>query len=277
MSEDIDLAIGREYLGFPGELSKSQVSNRLRRVSKNFVVGPFLADLKDAITRMGIPLEMLKISTNDDGIPTQDPVQVYIKYPSMFEEDDYLLPQVLLEISGRSNNTAVAKRRINSIIDLSIPNRVMAMPDFEVSAIQPERTFIEKVCLLHEEFNKSRGEIRFNRMSRHLYDLYMMCDKGIDRIVLEDEELFKNIIRHRFIYNRIDGVDYNSETPGHFAIIPPGESLKYWERDYRNTISKMIYGELRPGFKEIISRISRLNADLNAMLWDEVPVFKSGK
>ena len=150
------------------------------------------------------------------------------------------------------------------------------MPEFDVTAVQPKRTFIEKVCLLHEEFNKSHGEIRSKRMSRHLYDLYTMCEQGIDKQVLTDEELFKGIIRHRFIYNRVDGVDYNTETPRHFAIIPPGDSLRQWEQDYRNTIEKMIYGEMRPSFQTIIERIQALNEDLNRMEWKEIPVFKSG-
>jgi len=277
MSEDIDLAIGREYLGFSGELSKSQVSNRLRRASKEFIVGPFLDDLKVAISRGGIPLDGLDISTNDNGIPTQDPVQIYIRYRTLYEEDDYLLPQVMLEISGRSSDLALEKRRINSFFDAAIPNKEKALPEFEVTAIHPRRTFIEKVCLLHEEFNKRHGEIRSKRMSRHLYDLYMMCGKGVDKLVLEDEALFKQIIHHRFIYNRIDGVDYNTETPGHFAIIPPGESLKQWEQDYRNTIAKMIYGAERPDFETIIARIGKLNGDLNAMHWKEIPVFNPGK
>ena len=277
LSEDIDLAIDRKYLGFPGELSKSQVSNRLRRASKEFIVGRFLNDLKEAITLGGIPVDSLDITTNDNGIPTQDPVQVYIQYRSLFEEDEYLRPQVMLEISGRSSDLALEKRRVNSLMDAAIPDRGNALPEFEVTAVHPGRTFIEKVCLLHEEFNKSHGEIRSKRMSRHLYDLYMMCGKGVDRLVLEDEELFKQIIHHRFIYNRIDGVDYNTETPGHFAIIPPGESLKQWEQDYRNTIAKMIYGAERPGFEAIIARIRKLNEDLNAMKWEEVPVFNPGR
>lgn len=36
-SEDIDIAINREFLGFSGELSKTQVSDRLRRASCGFV------------------------------------------------------------------------------------------------------------------------------------------------------------------------------------------------------------------------------------------------
>ena len=36
-SEDIDIAISREYLGFAGELSRTQVSDKLRRAACSFV------------------------------------------------------------------------------------------------------------------------------------------------------------------------------------------------------------------------------------------------
>ena len=277
LSEDIDLAVNRSYLGFEGELSKNQVSNRLRRASKSFILGQFMDDLKRMIPQVGIPLEMLEISNNDNGIPTQDPVQIHIKYPSVYEQDDYLLPQVMLEITGRSFEEALSKASVKSMVDAYIPNKELSIPSFDVTVVEPRRTFIEKVCLLHEEFNKSHGEIRNQRMSRHLYDLYMMSERGIDKEVMASEELFKDIISHRFIYNRVDGVDYNTERPGTFAIIPPGENLRLWERDYRNTIEKMVYGENRPDFETIITRIRQLNEDLNRMEWKDVPVFVANK
>ena len=36
-SEDVDITINREFLGFPGELSKTQISDKLRRASCTFV------------------------------------------------------------------------------------------------------------------------------------------------------------------------------------------------------------------------------------------------
>lgn len=36
-SEDIDVAVSREYLGFGDELSKTQISDKLRRASCTFV------------------------------------------------------------------------------------------------------------------------------------------------------------------------------------------------------------------------------------------------
>ena len=276
-SEDLDLAIDPSLLGFGENLSKSQVSNRLRRASKGFIEGRFLNDLKESVTKGGLPIDSLSFSSNSNEIPTQDPVQIYIEYPTLFPEDDYISHRIVLEITGRSNRNALEECRVHPMVEDYLPKDSVVKSDVKVVSVLPKRTFIEKVCLLHEEFNKSHGAIRSARMSRHLYDLYKMCGRGIDKIVLSEEALFKDIIRHRFIYNRIDGVDYNTETPGHFAIIPPGESLKQWEQDYRNTIAKMIYGDERPDFDSIIARIRKLNEDLNAMRWNEIPVFNPGK
>jgi hypothetical protein len=126
----------------------------------------------------------------------------------------------MLEVSGRSYKAAVSRRKVCSLMDERLPGNAFSSSPFMVFTVEPERSFIEKVCLLHEEFNKSPGDIRSYRMSRHLYDLFMMCNnkKRINEKALANEE-------HRFIYyNRIDGVDHNTETPGHFNILPPGIS-----------------------------------------------------
>lgn len=44
-SEDIDIAIDREFLGLTGELTKTQISDKLRRASCSFV----RTDLKTAV------------------------------------------------------------------------------------------------------------------------------------------------------------------------------------------------------------------------------------
>ena len=266
-SEDIDLAINPELLGFGEHLSKNQVSGKLRKAGKLFILGRLSGDILQALQETGIPVDELTVDNNDNGVPTQDPTQVYISYPSVFHEDEYIAPRIVLEITGRANKAALTRREIKSLMDQKLPTGSESEDSFMVTTVEPLRTFIDKVCLLHEEFNKSHGEIRSHRMS----------ERGIDKEVMASEELFKDIISHRFIYNRVDGVDYNTERPGTFAIIPPGENLRLWERDYRNTIEKMVYGENRPDFETIITRIRQLNEDLNRMEWKDVPIFVANK
>lgn len=68
----------------------------------------------------------------------------------------------------------IEKKAINAAIDAHFIKAPFAEKPFEVNAVIPERTFLEKVFLLHEEFKKN--EVRVERMSRHIYDLAMMMD-----------------------------------------------------------------------------------------------------
>lgn len=274
-SEDIDLAINPEILGFTDNLSKNQVSNKLRRAGKSFTTGPFIKNLSDALLKIGIPQNALIISNNDDGGSTQDPVQVFLEYKSLFPEDNYIAPKVMLEITARANKMALTKKEISALSNSTFP--IEDLSKIVVTTIKPERTFVEKICLLHEEFKKPEEKIRHERMSRHLFDIYMMCKQGIDKEALQQEKLFTGIIRHRFIYNRIDGVDYNSETPGNFDIIPPGKNLELWRKDYNEMLNGMIYAKDKPTFDDIISRLKELNKALNQMQWNDIPHFQPGE
>lgn len=60
--------------------------------------------------------------------------------------------------------------------------------EFEVRAVLPQRTFLEKVFLLHEEFAKPKENIRIERMSRHLYDIGQIMDTPIANEALQDKQ-----------------------------------------------------------------------------------------
>ena len=276
-SEDIDLVVEKELLGFSGELSKNQVSDRLRRKAKEFSVGTLAPDIVDGLHRLGVPDGSFSMKVNDSGIPTQDPIQIEFAYDSIFESDSYIRPTVLVEISGRSLNLALAECGISSIVGEVLQTGPFHQEPFKMRTVLPERTFIEKVCLLHEEFRQPQHKIRSERMSRHLYDLCMMENAGVGVLARQNEGLFKDIIKHRFIYNRIDGVDYNTEQPGQFDIIPRGAFNDSWKKDYEETMSKMIYGKNRMSYMDIRFTLEFINERLNDMKWKEVPHFEPGK
>lgn len=268
-SEDIDLALSNKLLGFPEKLTKNQISGNLRKASKSFILDTLLCDIEKRLNKFCMPGNELIYETNRNDIPTQDPIQIYIKYPSVYEQEEYISHRIMLEISGRSNNVSISERKVESFLDSALPQNPFKQKSVTTLSVNPERTFIEKICLLHEEFNQNKRPIRHERMSRHLYDLYMMAEHGIDEISLNDETLFKSIIQHRFLYNRIDGVDYNTENPGRFNIIPPEGIIGLYEKDYDNTMTKMIYSTQKPTFKQIIEKICSLNNNINNLNWAE--------
>ena len=54
-SEDVDIAINREYLGLAGELTKIQISDKLRRASCSFVRESLSKEIGEQLLNLGIP------------------------------------------------------------------------------------------------------------------------------------------------------------------------------------------------------------------------------
>lgn len=54
-SEDVDIAINREFLGFSGELTRTQISDKLRRVSCSFVRTELRKAVESGLLELGIP------------------------------------------------------------------------------------------------------------------------------------------------------------------------------------------------------------------------------
>lgn len=185
-SEDIDIAIDREFLGFSGTLSKSQISDKLRRAACSFVRDTMQHDLAEQLHNNGISEDKFKVNVNITPVTTTDPEVININYDSALsflidgiDGDRYILPKVKVEVSGRSMSEPVSDIAINSMIDQVYPKVPFAEPKFTVRAVLPERTFLEKLFLLHEEFAKPKDLIRVERMSRHLYDIGQMLKTPI--------------------------------------------------------------------------------------------------
>lgn len=257
-SEDVDIAINREYLGFGRELSKTQISDKLRRASCAFTRGVLTDELRNQLLHLGIDGSLFSIPINISAVTTTDPETIEIHYTSDYEEDSYISKRVLIEVSGRSMSEPMERIPINSIISNMYPTASFADENFEVNAVSPKRTFLEKAFLLHEEFHKLNSEIRVDRMSRHLYDLGKLSETQIAKEALADTELYFSIIDHRRKFIGLKGFDYNTLNPQSISFIPPDNVVVKWKEDYKKMQSSMIYGKSL-SFEDLIERIKELN------------------
>jgi len=141
-SEDIDIAINREYLGFSGELTKGQI-RKLRRKSHDFVLNEMSNIISSEFERYGIDNRLLKIEVENTKISDQDPEIVKITYQSVFDELSYIPRRVLIEIGARSLLEPSEGKEIKSIIDENYPESSFTEKSFIVKTIYPEKTFQE--------------------------------------------------------------------------------------------------------------------------------------
>ena len=268
-SEDIDIAIDREYLGFSGTLSKTQISDKLRRAASSFVRDAMQHDLSEQLYKDGISKEKFKVNVNITPISTTDPEIININYDSVLsfsidgmDGNRYILPKVKVEVSGRSMSEPVCDIAIDSMIDQVYPKTPFAEPKFMVRAVLPERTFLEKIFLLHEEFAKPKDLIRVERMSRHMYDIGQMLKTPIAERAINDTDLYRQVVEHRRTFIGLRDFDYDSLYPATLNIIPPASVAEQWKDDYENMRMHMIYGESVP-FEELVKELAELNSTIN--------------
>lgn len=264
-SEDVDLAIDREFLGFTGELSKSQ-RTELRKAASNYISGPFLEALKTKFQENGfteIKLEIVEAKDSD-----QDPRIIEVYYPNLIPAPGYLQPKVSVEIGCRSLREPFTERTFGSLIDEIYADKPFAEQPIKVPTVNPERTFLEKIFLLHEEFQKPIAKIRVDRLSRHLYDVYHLSKTEFVNKALNSKELYETIVSHRHKFTKIGGIDYDLHNPKSINPIPVSTIIEAWEKDYKIMVEQMIYEPNPPSFEMVLAEFESLKNKLRNLDWE---------
>lgn len=262
-SEDVDLAIDPKFFGFEGELKKKDIT-ALRKAANQYISNTLYPELIQKMIEKGFTnLNWDIINTQESD---QDPKIILMYYPNVIESVGYIQPKVQIEIGCRSLREPQKIVEFNALVDEYYPNTSFAMPKIKVPTVVPERTFLEKIFLLHEEFSKPKQAIRIERLSRHLYDIYQLSKTQIKQKALNDVELYEIIVNHRHNFTRISKVDYNKHQPQTINPIPPTEVIKEWEADYNTMLTEMIYDEA-PTFAELIESLKQLKTEINNLKW----------
>jgi len=265
-SEDIDLALDKEFFeGFEGDISKTQIG-KLRKVAGAYTTGTFFEELKNEFQKKGFKELDFKVIGADDS--DQDPRIIEIYYPNIIAQpSEYILPRVQLEVTCRSLREPFSVQTFGSLVDEVYAGREFAEPLFEVPTVNPERTFLEKVFLLHEEFHRPAEKRRVDRLSRHLYDVYQLTKSGVTEIAISDKDLYETIVAHRYKFSRVGDIDYNNHNPKTLNPIPPSDIIGEWKADYAKMLEDMIYEESKPTFEQLIDNLNELRANLQALKW----------
>jgi hypothetical protein len=266
-SEDIDLAIDRKYFGFDGVLNRNQISV-LRKTAGVFVDDQFMIMLQEKLNERSFDKVIIEI---EPGERSDRDRTILLKYPNVIVSPGYLSPRIKIEFSCRSLMEPSSPRNFGAILDDAFPHSTFVESPITISVVNPERTMLEKIFLLHEEFQKPAERIRKgDRLSRHLYDTAKISVSEFAEIAFANPQLYQVIVSHRAAFNTIPGVDYSRHAPAKIQIIPPDAVLEEWKRDYAIMTEEMIYEENKPSFEELIVLLNSLNKRINALDWDIV-------
>lgn len=210
---------------------------------------------------MDVKLELEEITTSD-----QDPIIILVNYPNVIESPGYLRPRVQVELGCRSLIEPFSIRTFNSFLDEMYPEASFAKQPIHIPTVDPERTLLEKIFLLHEEFQRPDNKVRVDRMSRHLFDIYKLAASPFAEKVLLNQELYAEIVYHRQLFTKLGGVDYKLHNPGTINPIPPNNLLDAWKKDYSIMQEQMIYAD-SPSFDVMLEAIRSYISKINQLDW----------
>ena len=268
-SEDIDLAISHTFFGV--EKTNKNQRDKLRKAARKYIHESLSAQLDAKLKAMGVTGYSIANVTQVKGKDGEwhpidsdkDPTVILLHYPSIVEETiSYIPPRVKLEISCLSMDEPTEEREIHSLIGESFEGEDTDT-NCKIRTAVPTRTFLEKMFLLAEEFQKEKP--RSVRMSRHLYDLDKLMDSQYGNVALAGRSLYDSIVEHRRTYYALKYVNYDLHDPETISFLIPEAQREAWMADYANMRRFFIYGE-SPEFDVLMQRMEELQVRVRGMM-----------
>jgi len=267
-SEDIDIVIDRDRLGFGGENSPENApSNKqrkkrledLRAACEAAVQTELLPAIQAAVDR-----ELGSGSAEHVRADASDPQTILFIYPSAFAESLlYVSPNVRIELGARSDTEPSQTPQIRPYVADVFPSS-MSDAAFAVKAVAARRTLLEKVCLLHEETFRPADKPRQRRMARHYYDVWSLIRAGVAAEAIAYQGLFERVAEHRPVFFNHTWVDYTQMRRGSMRLVPPPDQRPEWTKDYQAMRLEMFWEDVPP-FDELLEDVARFESELNTI------------
>lgn len=258
-SEDIDLILDWRLVSCEkdepwAERSKNQQDKFNKSVNARTEV--FLSE--SFVPRLEADFRKLLNDCFQISINSADPQTVCFAYPRLFSEGA-ILPIIRLEIGALAAWTPTQEATITSFAAEQYP-QVFQQSRTSLRTVAPERTFWEKVTILHKEAFRTNGKIP-PRYSRHYYDLWCMAQSPVKDAALSDLDLLRQVVAFKDRFYPAGSAHYELAKPGTIRLVPPEDCLPALRTDYDH-MKNMIFGE-KPSFEEILHTIGMIDAEIN--------------
>ena len=192
-------------------------------------------------------------------IDDSDPQTVKIAYPNSFS-DTSILQEIRLEIGALAAWTPVKNASITPYAAEQYA-RLFEQPSTEVLTVLPERTFWEKVTILHREAFRPEDRPFPSRYSRHYYDLYKMMQTPVKDNALSNNDLLERVVKFKDKFYRCPWARYDLAKRGTMKLLPPDYNMAKLRSDYEH-MQNMLFGN-KPSFDEIMNAMAQLEEEIN--------------
>ncbi|MFM0700707.1 nucleotidyl transferase AbiEii/AbiGii toxin family protein [Paraburkholderia sediminicola] len=267
-SEDIDITVFRDDLGQhaePAELEALSGKQRrvrldaIREACQAFIQGDFDAGLRACATesiQQGFKLE----ADPDD----RDGQSLLLWYPAATARaGEYIRSAVKIESGAKSALDPHTTATITPYVADDLPHLDLRVAN--VTTVQPERTFWDKVVILHglRQWYERRGELRHGgqRVSRHYYDAHQLLRSPHAADWMANVALAEDCARHARLFFGSADLGLDLARHGTFTLTPSAAMLDALRRDY-TAMAGMIFSEV-PALNDVLGSVEQVEATIN--------------
>lgn len=259
-SEDIDLILDwRKIITDSSnpwdERSKRKqdiYNKQLNKQASIFYVNELIPALNEELSSKLGKGKWLKIDETNEMV-------INFNYPKNFDLD-YIVPVIRLEIGPLASWTPSHITNIQPFVAEKFPN-IFEYPSTNILTVDVERTFWEKITILHTIANFPIEKKLPRRYARHLYDVYCMANSNIKNLAFNRKELLEKdvIFKQKFYY--AERAHYETATLSSIQLVPNENIIDDLRKDYGN-MKSMIYGNY-PNFDQIIECLRKLQDEIH--------------
>ncbi len=260
-SEDLDITIDHASSGdVLTDPIAANVSNTKRREFSDRMKLYTQQQVQDLIVphlqRQADDLEQVTVKVTGEG----DEIQ--IKYLQVIE-NGYILPHLKLEFGSRSSIEPSALYFIQPDVMAWEVAKQLEFPSITLPVLLAERTFWEKVTLIHAELTRKNPKIILDRYSRHWYDLSQLANHAVGSRALQRLEIRDHVIRTKTALFGISGVNYDQVALGQCQLIPKHDLNLALEQDYTAMLKAGMFEGAAPPWNDILLRLKNLERSIN--------------
>lgn len=260
-SEDIDLILDWKVLGYKENEPYEERSNRgqekynkeLNEATEDFLANKFLPKIKlDFENHLDFEFSF--------SIDVLDKQTILFEYPRIFTSN-YLSQSIRLEIGALASKIPAKEITIQPLISEVYPK--LFQNKVNIKSITAERTFLEKLTILHHEAHRPETSKLPLRYARHYYDVYKMYDTEIKKTAINDYGLLFDVINFKSKFYRRNWAKYDDILERKLKLVPSPNRLEELHRDYQS-MEEMIYGDY-PSFNELVKVLKDLENEINSL------------
>jgi nucleotidyltransferase AbiEii toxin of type IV toxin-antitoxin system len=255
-SEDIDLILDWTEVTAEApeaQRSKAQQDNLNKQLNidaQHYIRGTILPILNESMGELCV-LE----------IDRADKHTINVCYPAAFS-DAYLRNEIRLEIGPLANMLPFGSYAVKPYAAEVFPD-LFETPEIMVDTIVAERTFWEKLTILHAEAHRPDDKPQAKRYSRHYYDVYRMLGSYVAQVALENVTLLDDVVAFKQKFYPSAWARYDLARLPTLKLIPSAAVKADLRKDYA-AMQDMIFGEY-VDFDTMMDEMAAFQERLNSM------------